>query len=82
MTKEYPYNHMQPWTSLLILDIAKSRTRADVAWHCAKAMRIAGHEGIDWPEINSIIKKRWCTHALSYIKTKAWAILEEQKAPK
>lgn len=53
------------------IEISKS-TRNDVAKSYAIVLRSRHRNSIDWGKVNRAIIERWSSHALGWIKTRAW----------
>ena len=63
--------------SVLLNEIADpAMKRADVALTYAMALRSSEAGIVDWAQVNKAIMERWSKSSLTWIKERAWKILE------
>ena len=67
------------WEDIILIDIAdiKNTVRDDIA--LTYACCLTSNEGTDFSKINKAIVARWSRNALTYIKEKAWKLVEEDE---
>jgi hypothetical protein len=50
--------------------------RNEIAFEYGRLLQSYGTEGLNWQRVNRAIIERWSESGLSYIKNRAWKIVE------